>query len=360
MSATKISLKILNSKAILFIFAIAVIGFNFTFSIDKIDASIENEDSITIENLLKLHNDERESKGLKPLRLNDKLSLSAQNKVKSMLGVNCWSHYCPEGKSPWNYFEESGYEYQIAGENLAEGFYDINEMMRAWLNSDSHKDNILKSQFEDVGFGIVSGDFQGKNNNIIVAVHFGTTNKKAAIDLKTEIFIDFPKNNQVFSTDNFEIKGRAIGTESVFLYSNDTFLDTAKVSDGIFTYNAKGFEDGQYTIYAEAVLTDDSKNKSNSITVIVRNTLGKIEGLSSSNLPIVSTVSPETKNLLNLVFALVFALIFLIDFILLEYTDMFGRRKSLSHFNFSIFIIIALIIIVGGFGGHLTETSAIT
>lgn len=360
MSVVNPTIKVLNHKATLFLFAFIVIVFNFTFIVDGIDASSENPDSITITHLLDAHNKERGLKGLKPLKLDNKLSLSAQTKAKAMLDSNCWSHYCPEGISPWEYFEDANYSYQIAGENLAEGFYGIDEVMRAWLNSDSHKENILKPQFEDIGFGLVYGNFQGKQNNVIVAVHFGTTDKKAlGAILNKDVFIDFPKNNQIFNTNNFVIKGKTSSAQSILIYSNDQFIDTTSVNEGVFTYNMQDIDDGEFKLYVEGVFADGSRARSNEVSITVKNTLGNITTFSSGTIPVLSTIDPQTKNLINLAFAFIFALIFLIDFILLEYTDMFGRRKSLSHFNFSIFIIVAMIIIVGGFGGHLTETSAL-
>src|SRR5690349_13756528 len=56
------------------------------------------------------------------LKLNTELSKAAQAKANDMVANNYWAHISPEGKTPWNFVDATGYHYQKAGENLAFGF----------------------------------------------------------------------------------------------------------------------------------------------------------------------------------------------------------------------------------------------
>jgi uncharacterized protein YkwD len=106
---------------------------------------------IDFDSLIRLHNETRLKNNLNQLQINVQLIDSAQRKADGMLADNCWSHYCPDGKSPWDFFNEAGYEYVIAGENLAQGFFDNNSVFNAWMNSPTHRENILNSEFNEIG-----------------------------------------------------------------------------------------------------------------------------------------------------------------------------------------------------------------
>ena len=128
--------------------------------------------NITIEDLLKTMNSSRTAEGAKPLSLNDQLNSSAQLKANDMAAKNYWSHIDPSGTQPWRWFKQVGYDYSSAGENLAYGFSDSDDINAAWMNSATHKANIL-GDYDDVGFGIAnSSNYQGGASTIVVA-HYG-------------------------------------------------------------------------------------------------------------------------------------------------------------------------------------------
>ena len=113
-------------------------------------------------------NQKRLDNGLSPLTLNGKLSGAAYGKARHMFDNNYWAHFAPDGTSPWNFIVNSGYNYVYAGENLAKGFVNANDAVDAWMNSPTHRDNILSSQYRDVGFAIVEGTLQGEETVLIV------------------------------------------------------------------------------------------------------------------------------------------------------------------------------------------------
>ena len=128
---------------------------------------------LDMNSLAYLHNKERIQVGIGELELNSLLVTSATNKADAMLESDCWDHYCPPGTSPWNFFNQVGYKYVHAGENLGEGFTDNSSLMRAWMNSPTHKANVIKPEYKEFGIGFASGTFQGRDDNTIAVVHFG-------------------------------------------------------------------------------------------------------------------------------------------------------------------------------------------
>jgi hypothetical protein len=117
-------------------------------------------------------NQTRQSAGLPVLVENQKLDNAAQMKAENMLQNNYFSHTSPTGLTPWFWFLQAGYNYKYAGENLAIGFYDSDEVYQAWLNSPAHKANILNPNYKEVGTAILQGF--GQNNAIVVVQEFGS------------------------------------------------------------------------------------------------------------------------------------------------------------------------------------------
>jgi len=129
--------------------------------------------------LIELLNQERKSSGLQSLKENTVLDNAASLKAQDILEKDYFSHQSPEGVSPWHWFKIAGYNYKIAGENLAIGFLDSGEVNRAWLDSPSHKANLLNSNYKDVGIAVLTGDFQGNETTVVVQL-FGTPQQTIA------------------------------------------------------------------------------------------------------------------------------------------------------------------------------------
>lgn len=137
--------------------------------------SFEVSKQPTVQELFELTNTERIKAGLKPLRLDPQLNQAATAKCQDMWTRDYWDHNAPDGTEPWVFFEQSGYQYELAGENLASGYDTSQEVVVNWMNSPGHKENLLRSSYLDVGFGIC-GDGSEKNTlaGPIVVQHFGT------------------------------------------------------------------------------------------------------------------------------------------------------------------------------------------
>lgn len=138
--------------------------------------------SISESELLVLVNNERASRGLAPLTLNPQLSDAARRKAADMLEKNYWAHFAPDGlTSPWKFIRDSGYNYVNAGENLARGFADSSSTVRAWMASETHRENILAGKYNDVGFAIVPGTLTGEETVLIVEMFGSTASQTLAV-----------------------------------------------------------------------------------------------------------------------------------------------------------------------------------
>ena len=76
-----------------------------------------------------------------------------------MIKRNYFSHYNPEGQSPFDRMRGYGISYRYAGENLAVN-NSVEGAQRALMNSPGHRANILNSHYTEVGIG-VSYDSRG-------------------------------------------------------------------------------------------------------------------------------------------------------------------------------------------------------
>ncbi|MBH1979917.1 CAP domain-containing protein [Candidatus Saccharibacteria bacterium] len=120
------------------------------------------ENQVSVADLLVDTNTERQKAGLEPLTLDTRLSDAAYMKAKDMLANEYWSHSSPTGVQPWKWLGDADYNYSYAGENLARNFNSSRGVVSAWMASPSHRENILKKQYQDVGFATVDGTMDGR------------------------------------------------------------------------------------------------------------------------------------------------------------------------------------------------------
>ncbi len=123
---------------------------------------------ITVDKLYQLTNQQREKNNLPDLTYNDKLSAAAAKKAADMFANNYWAHYGPAGETPWDFILSSGYSYEYAGENLAKNFLFSQGVVDAWMNSSTHRDNILRQNYTEVGFAVVNGVLNGEQTTLVV------------------------------------------------------------------------------------------------------------------------------------------------------------------------------------------------
>ncbi|MCX6810490.1 MAG: CAP domain-containing protein [Candidatus Berkelbacteria bacterium] len=139
--------KIVPAVAILAIFAFGIMTF-----------ALANASEISPDNIIKLVNVERSSNGLNPVKMNTELQNAAISKSEDMIYRNYFDHYA-FGQTPWMFIIRAGYNYSVAGENLAKGFNTSEGIVSAWMNSPTHRANILNPDYQDIGIGVVKGTY---------------------------------------------------------------------------------------------------------------------------------------------------------------------------------------------------------
>lgn len=129
---------------------------------------------MSVSQLLAATNEQRTKNGVAPLTMNNKLVSAAQSKANDMVARNYWAHNTPDGKEPWVFFDAAGYDYYKAGENLAYGFSTSNAAVAGWMNSASHRENLLDSAFTEVGFGFANGEnYNNSGQETVVVAEYG-------------------------------------------------------------------------------------------------------------------------------------------------------------------------------------------
>jgi uncharacterized protein YkwD len=124
--------------------------------------------------LLDSTNQQRAANGDKTLSMNDQLAKAAQAKAEDMAKRNYWSHNTPDGKEPWIFIDQTNYAYQKAGENLAYGFISSGEAVAGWMNSPSHRENMLDPSYSEVGFGVANANnYQNNGPETIIVAMYG-------------------------------------------------------------------------------------------------------------------------------------------------------------------------------------------
>lgn len=131
--------------------------------------------------IVDLTNDERSEYTEGILRRNSVLDEAARLKAEDMAAGEYFAHWSPDGLSPWHWFDEAGYTFVHAGENLAVHFTDSEDVVAAWMDSPSHRANILNNNYTEIGVGTAKGIYQGYATVFVVQL-FGTPAAYASSD----------------------------------------------------------------------------------------------------------------------------------------------------------------------------------
>jgi uncharacterized protein YkwD len=111
-----------------------------------------------------LVNAERRGRGLRTLRLNRRLTAAARAHSRDMVRRHYFEHTAPGGRTLVNRIRQSGYltstKRWLVAENIGWGAASkgsARAIVRAWMNSPSHRKAILTRSFRDAGIGVVKG-----------------------------------------------------------------------------------------------------------------------------------------------------------------------------------------------------------
>ena len=117
---------------------------------------------------LAMVNADRAANGLATLAADTTLSGLAHQRSQGMVASGAFSHYDASGKLIFaGMLNSAGFSYALAGENIAENNYpslgqSLSVANTEFMNSPTHRANILNSNFNEVGIGIAGPDGSGR------------------------------------------------------------------------------------------------------------------------------------------------------------------------------------------------------
>ncbi len=137
--------------------------------------------NISPQTIVELTNRQRNREGVSSLVINEKLNRAAREKAADMFNKNYWAHYAPDGTTPWIFIKNADYNYIYAGENLARNFNDSDAVVRAWMASATHRENILNPKYQDIGVAVVNGYLNGEETTLVVQMFGSVANQTSVI-----------------------------------------------------------------------------------------------------------------------------------------------------------------------------------
>ncbi|KAG9295530.1 hypothetical protein G9A89_000181 [Geosiphon pyriformis] len=126
------------------------------FVIILVVSAVHMAAGISMNVLMSLCNAERRKVGAHALRMDSRLSQAATLHTDYQARIRTMTHSDPSG-SLGDRIRSEGFNFGFAGENVAWGFYSESAVMRAWMNSPGHRQNILEPGFFYFGGGFEQG-----------------------------------------------------------------------------------------------------------------------------------------------------------------------------------------------------------
>lgn len=128
-----------------------------------------------VNRVLTLVNQHRKQAKLKPLKLNAQLNASAQAHSQDMALNDFFGHEGFHGSTADQRILAAGYNYAVVGENIAAGFSTPEAAVQGWMNSPSHRKNILHPMMKEmgVGFYLLESDTGSVNYRYYWTQNFG-------------------------------------------------------------------------------------------------------------------------------------------------------------------------------------------
>lgn len=246
-----------------FIFLLIFTSITSFGSLSYTKANISNTE------LVNLVNSSRAQNNLNQLTVNSKLESAAMQKAQDMFNNQYFAHNSPQGKTPWNFIDASGYEYVYAGENLAIGYDNNNELHKAWMDSPTHRENILNPNFREIGIISLSGTFDGAETVIVVQM-FGSTemaqvvhSNANTINKKISDIIDLnkttvnPKN--IYVGDIVELSAESkTDIKEIYFTINSKKYNLKKVNNNYYFEKVTINDIGNHQVLATVIDSDNN------------------------------------------------------------------------------------------------------
>ena len=123
----------------------------------KTEATLSEEEQETLD----LINAYRKQKGLAELKTFARLQEVARLKATDIVNNSYFSHNSENLGTPFEMLKNEKIDYVKAGENLA-GSQNPQRAYTAWINSPSHKENILEADYQYTAICVIDSPVYGK------------------------------------------------------------------------------------------------------------------------------------------------------------------------------------------------------
>ncbi len=136
-------------------------------------------------------NTARVAVGLPKLIADQRLALAAQTKAEDMAAKGYFSHTSPNGETALDLIRKADYPIHYAAENLAVHFVKADDVQQSWMNSPTHRLNIVDPRYKDIGIGVANGYFERQETTFVVELMGSRIETKTApiASLSTETMI---------------------------------------------------------------------------------------------------------------------------------------------------------------------------
>lgn len=149
-----------RSSPLLFAFLLALTPFALAQKpvekkADKKDAKGELKLTTDEQAVIDLTNAERKKAegDLKPLKMNPQLMEAARKHAENMAAQDKLDHILDE-KNPGDRAKAAGYKSEFVGENIAWNQKAPKAALKAWMESEVHRDNILSADYTEIGAAV--------------------------------------------------------------------------------------------------------------------------------------------------------------------------------------------------------------
>lgn len=219
------------SIAGLSVFTVLIIG-SFFMAAGYMRSLIETNQiaAVITATLVDLANNDRKQDDIGTLTINPKLVAAAQAKADDMAKNGYFAHNSPDGKTSWTWFKQAGYAFSYAGENLAVNFSDSEDVEQAWMDSPTHRANILNGKFTEIGIATAQGEYKGKKTTFVVQMFGRPRSAPAAF---APIASTEPENPEEIAIASTEEPATAVLGSSVPAPAAATSVPTALVTENI-------------------------------------------------------------------------------------------------------------------------------
>jgi len=176
---------------------------------------------ITSEKIIELTNKKRLEFSTSPLESNALLTKAAAAKAAAILDSQKFEHDV-DGKKFSSWIRETGYNYSYVGENLAINFNESEDIIKKWLASPSHRDNLLNPRYKEIGIAVTEGIFHGENTAVVVQIFADPVSSIALSEISS------PLSGTIYETGNGLVKDKLLtNSKSNGFFLGENYLDSA-------------------------------------------------------------------------------------------------------------------------------------